>query len=218
MFVIHFSGAGGAISDETGSDTGFGTIGSPCSDNRAGILCAHCKPGYDEQSGVECVVCPDSGGSWALLLAVDRRIPDNVADLRAGKWNKKEYSKARGLHGQTLGVLGAGNIAAEVIKRAAAFGMRALHVDGQDVEAVHLADVSLDRHALETAGPEAGTACGQRGEYRGVATPERIDGGEMRYDQRGHGARWVMVRWFRFQAAGLTSGLVSGCCAVAQKS
>jgi D-3-phosphoglycerate dehydrogenase len=54
---------------------------------------------------------------------VDRRIPDNVADLRAGKWNKKEYSKARGVYGQTLGVLGAGNIAAEVIKRAAAFGM-----------------------------------------------------------------------------------------------
>ena len=61
--------------------------------------------------------------AWALLLAVDRRVPDNVADLRAGKWNKKEYSKARGVHGQTLGVLGIGNIAAEVVKRAAAFGM-----------------------------------------------------------------------------------------------
>ena len=61
--------------------------------------------------------------AWALLLAVDRRIPDNVADLRAGKWNKKEYSKARGLYGLTLGVLGIGNIAAEVVKRAAAFGM-----------------------------------------------------------------------------------------------
>ena len=36
--------------------------------------------------------------SWpsALILALDRRIPDNVADLRAGSWNKKEYSKARG--------------------------------------------------------------------------------------------------------------------------
>jgi D-3-phosphoglycerate dehydrogenase len=61
--------------------------------------------------------------AWALLLSVDRRVPDNVADLRAGKWNKKEYSKARGLYGQTLGVLGIGSIAAEVVKRAAAFGM-----------------------------------------------------------------------------------------------
>lgn len=61
--------------------------------------------------------------AWALMLAIDRRVPDNVADLRAGTWNKKTYSMARGIYGQTLGVLGAGSIAAEVIKRAAAFGM-----------------------------------------------------------------------------------------------
>ena len=30
-------------------------------------------------------------------------MPDNVAELRAGIWNKKEYSKARGLYGRTLG-------------------------------------------------------------------------------------------------------------------
>jgi D-3-phosphoglycerate dehydrogenase len=47
-----------------------------------------------------------------------------VADLRAGAWNKKEYSTARGLYGQTLGLLGAGNIAREMIRRAAGFGMR----------------------------------------------------------------------------------------------
>src|SRR5690606_31068741 len=61
--------------------------------------------------------------AMALMLAIDRRIPDNVADLRAGKWNKKEYSKARGIYGQTLGILGLGNIATEVVRRAAAFGM-----------------------------------------------------------------------------------------------
>ena len=33
--------------------------------------------------------------AFALLLALDRRVPDNVADLRAGTWNKKEYSKAQ---------------------------------------------------------------------------------------------------------------------------
>src|SRR3954447_6204189 len=32
--------------------------------------------------------------TMGLLLAIDRRIPDNVADLRAGRWNKKAYSKA----------------------------------------------------------------------------------------------------------------------------
>ena len=50
-------------------------------------------------------------------------MPDNVADLRAGTWNKKEYSKARGLFGRTLGLLGYGNIGQEMAKRAHAFGM-----------------------------------------------------------------------------------------------
>src|SRR5712672_2454264 len=61
--------------------------------------------------------------AFALVLGLDRRVPDNVADLRAGKWNKKEYSKARGLFGRTLGLLGYGNIGQEMAKRAHAFGM-----------------------------------------------------------------------------------------------
>ena len=59
-----------------------------------------------------------------LLLACDRRIPDQVADLRAGKWNKSEYSKARGLYGRTLGIVGLGQIGREIAHRAQAFGMR----------------------------------------------------------------------------------------------
>jgi D-3-phosphoglycerate dehydrogenase len=62
--------------------------------------------------------------TFALILALDRRLVDNVNDLRAGKWNKKEYSKARGLFGRTLGLLGYGNIGQEVAHRALAFGMR----------------------------------------------------------------------------------------------
>ena len=50
-------------------------------------------------------------------------MPDNVAELRAGQWNKKEYSKARGLFGRTLGLLGYGNIGQEMARRAHAFGM-----------------------------------------------------------------------------------------------
>jgi D-3-phosphoglycerate dehydrogenase len=74
--------------------------------------------------------------AFGLLLALDRRIPENVADLRAGVWNKKEYSKARGVFGATLGLLGAGNIAREMLVRAAAFGMPVVvwsrRFDGQD--------------------------------------------------------------------------------------
>src|SRR5918998_5745882 len=59
----------------------------------------------------------------ALILALDRRVPDNVADLRAGRWNKKEYSKAQGLFGKTLGLLGVGSIGREMIRPAAGFGL-----------------------------------------------------------------------------------------------
>jgi D-3-phosphoglycerate dehydrogenase len=57
------------------------------------------------------------------MLACDRHIPDNVISLREGKWNKKEFSVAKGLYGRTLGVIGFGNIAQEVVKRGRAFGM-----------------------------------------------------------------------------------------------
>jgi D-3-phosphoglycerate dehydrogenase len=74
--------------------------------------------------------------AFALVLALDRRVPDNVAELRAGKWNKQEFSKAHGLYGQTLGLLGAGSIAQEVIRRAAGFGMNIVlwsrRYDGMD--------------------------------------------------------------------------------------
>ena len=61
-----------------------------------------------------------------LILSADRRIPDNVADLRDGAWNKRRYSKARGLFGRSLGIVGAGAIGMAVAERAAAFGMRVL--------------------------------------------------------------------------------------------
>jgi D-3-phosphoglycerate dehydrogenase len=79
--------------------------------------------------GVVVANCPGKNAiavaelAFALMLAIDRRIADNVAELRAGTWNKKEYAKARGLYGQTLGLLGAGSIGCEMIRRASAFGM-----------------------------------------------------------------------------------------------
>ena len=63
---------------------------------------------------------------FALLLAIDRRIADNVAALRAHKWNKKEFSKSDGVFGKTFGVVGVGQIGREVIKRAHAFGLHVL--------------------------------------------------------------------------------------------
>lgn len=61
--------------------------------------------------------------AMGLVLSLDRRIPDNVADLRSGTWNKKLYSQAAGLMGRTLGIVGCGAIGQEVISRGRAFGM-----------------------------------------------------------------------------------------------
>jgi len=61
--------------------------------------------------------------AFGLMLALDRRIPDNVAALRAGIWNKKAFSSAPGLAGRTLGLLGYGPIGQEMVRRAEAFGM-----------------------------------------------------------------------------------------------
>jgi D-3-phosphoglycerate dehydrogenase len=105
---------------------GYNTIDVAAA-SRRGIYVSNC-PGKNSIAVAELTL--------ALLLALDRRVPDNVAELRAGRWNKKEYSQARGLHGQTLGLLGAGNIAVEVIRRAAAFGLDTVlwsrRFDGED--------------------------------------------------------------------------------------
>jgi len=82
------------------------------------------------EKGVYVANCPGQNAvavaelTLGLILAVDRHIPDNVAALRAGKWNKKKFSKARGLMGRRLGLLGTGAIACATGKRALAFGMK----------------------------------------------------------------------------------------------
>lgn len=61
--------------------------------------------------------------AWGLILALDRRIAEQTADLKAGLWNKAEYGKARGLAGRTLGIAGFGAIGREVAVRGRAFDM-----------------------------------------------------------------------------------------------
>jgi D-3-phosphoglycerate dehydrogenase len=92
---------------------GYNTIDVAAA-SRRGIYVANC-PGKNSIAVAEL--------AFALILALDRRVADNVIALRAGQWNKKEFSKARGLFGRTLGLVGVGKIGQEMIPRAEAFGM-----------------------------------------------------------------------------------------------
>jgi D-3-phosphoglycerate dehydrogenase len=92
---------------------GYNTIDVPAASKR-GIYVSNC-PGKNSIAVAEL--------AFALILALDRRIVDNVVTLRQGQWNKKEFSKARGLFGRTLGLIGLGKIGQEMIPRARAFGM-----------------------------------------------------------------------------------------------
>ena len=93
--------------------SGYDTIDIAAA-SRSGIYVANC-PGKNAAAVAEL--------AWGLILSLDRRIPDNVADLRAGVWKKKEYGKARGLMGRTLGLVGVGQIGRLMIERARGFGM-----------------------------------------------------------------------------------------------
>ncbi|MBM4407146.1 MAG: hydroxyacid dehydrogenase [Chloroflexi bacterium] len=125
---------------------GYNTIDVAAASAR-GIAVSNC-PGKNATAVAELTL--------GLILALDRRIPDNVADLRAGRWNKKEFAKAAGLMGRTLGLIGFGSIAQDVARRAQAFGMHVIawsrsFADGRPVDfaAYGLSDITAARSPAE---------------------------------------------------------------------
>lgn len=106
--------AGGSLGLVIRAGAGIDTIDVEAA-SRLGVFVSNC-PGKNSIAVAELVM--------GLILCCDRRIPDQVADLRRGLWNKAEYAKARGLHGRTLGIVGLGQIGREVARRAQSFGLR----------------------------------------------------------------------------------------------
>jgi D-3-phosphoglycerate dehydrogenase len=66
--------------------------------------------------------------SFAMLMALARKVPQAHASMVAGKWDRKLFQGVE-LQGKTLGVLGMGRIGTEVAKRALAFGMHVVAYD-----------------------------------------------------------------------------------------
>ena len=92
---------------------GYNTIDVKFASDK-GIRVTNC-PGKNSQAVAEL--------AFGLIISCDRKIPDNVSELRAGVWNKKRFSQAQGLYGKTLGLVGMGKISQEMIARAKGFGM-----------------------------------------------------------------------------------------------
>jgi D-3-phosphoglycerate dehydrogenase / 2-oxoglutarate reductase len=88
---------------------------------------AHCA-----KQGIYVTNCPGKNAhavaelAMGLILAIDRRIAENVQLLKEGKWNKGAYANCVGIKGKTLGVVGLGSIGLLVIERAKAFEMNVI--------------------------------------------------------------------------------------------
>lgn len=95
---------------------GYDTIDIATASTR-GIFVANC-PGKNAIAVAEL--------AFGFILSCDRRIMDATRDIRSGKWKKSLYSKAQGLFGRTMGVVGRGPIARALIERAKGFGMEVL--------------------------------------------------------------------------------------------
>ena len=103
--------------------------------SRVGVYVANC-PGQNAIAVAELAM--------GLMLALDRRIPDNVVKLRAGQWDKKGFSEAEGLFGRALGIAGTGPIGQETIKRARAFGLE-VHAWSRSLDAARAAALGVKR-------------------------------------------------------------------------
>jgi len=106
---------------------------------RLGVRVSNC-PGMNSDAVAELVL--------GLMIALDRRIVDETEDLRRGIWNKKEYSKARGLKGRAIGIVGMGRIGYEVARRAHAFGMTIVYTD---IRAHQAAEKEFGAHRIPLA-------------------------------------------------------------------
>ena len=154
---------GGDLALIVRAGAGYNTIDVAAASAR-GVYVSNC-PGKNATAVAEL--------AFGLIIALDRRIPDNVAELRAGRWDKTAFAKAKGLKGRTLGLLGFGTIAQEVARRAQAFGLDlaiwSRRFDGS--AAGSLADVSvLDGYGLDTSGRRSRVsiaAIARRGRVRG---------------------------------------------------
>ena len=82
---------------------------------RGVLLCSDLHPGEPSYATAEL--------AWCLIISALRSVPQEVAALKAGRW---QSTIGTALRGKTLGILGYGRIGAVMARYAKAFEMRAL--------------------------------------------------------------------------------------------
>ena len=103
--------------------------------------------------------------TWALILALTRRIPEGERLVRAGNWKgwALDFMLGSELKGKQLGIVGFGRIGRAVAERAAVFGMRVVHtgrgapaplsidrlLNTSDVVSLHVPLTSETRHLID---------------------------------------------------------------------
>ena len=70
--------------------------------------------------GTDGLPYPTAELTWALILALVRKVPTEDAATRAGQW---QVTMGEGLQGKTLGVIGLGRLGSQVANIGRAFGM-----------------------------------------------------------------------------------------------
>jgi len=117
---------------------------------RGGVGLDNIDVKYAQSKGVEVRNTPAAASNSVAeltvgyLIALARRIPQVTASMKAGKWEKKAFSKGTELAGKTLGLIGCGRIGSLVVQKAAALGMEVLFYRRTRVEMPGATQVSLD--------------------------------------------------------------------------
>jgi D-3-phosphoglycerate dehydrogenase len=117
---------------------------------RGGVGLDNIDVAYAESKGIAVRNTPAASSNSVAeltvgyLLALARPIPQTTASMKAGRWEKKVFSKGTEVAGKTLGLVGCGRIGSLVAQKAAALGMEVLFYRRTPTEVPEATQVSLD--------------------------------------------------------------------------
>jgi glyoxylate reductase len=125
------------------------------------VGCSNIDVPYAMSRGIAVTNTPDvltesvADFTWALILAVTRRLAEGERLVRRGEWKgwALDFMLGSELRGKQIGLVGAGRIGRAVAARAPAFGMRVAcssrrEIVGVEMNASPLEPMSLDRLLL----------------------------------------------------------------------